>query len=195
MSHTYSQNVIHVVFDTKDRRKSISPEFQPRRMWAYVAGICKSSAFWFMPWEAWRITFISSSKFHRAWPWPRQFSQSSQIPHDGPNRGGPQIRVAAGLRIIQCKQFNGSRCRSIHTKSASASDKNGFRFGVSRLVEKTQNPRNLIRNLFLVRCRAYGAGKSLCCRSQPLQAGLTSGAPSALVEHEKVRFQQDAEQD
>ncbi len=40
MSHTYSQNVIHVVFSTKDRRKSISPEFQPR-MWAYVAGICK----------------------------------------------------------------------------------------------------------------------------------------------------------
>ncbi len=40
MSHTYAQNVIHVVFSTKDRRKSISPEFQPR-LWAYAAGICK----------------------------------------------------------------------------------------------------------------------------------------------------------
>ncbi len=40
MSHTYSQNVVHVVFSTKDRRKSISPEFQPR-LWAYVAGICQ----------------------------------------------------------------------------------------------------------------------------------------------------------
>jgi putative transposase len=40
MSHTYVQNVIHVVFSTKDRRKTISKEFQPR-MWAYVAGICK----------------------------------------------------------------------------------------------------------------------------------------------------------
>ncbi len=40
MSHTYVQNVIHVVFSTKDRRKTISPEFQPR-LWAYVAGICK----------------------------------------------------------------------------------------------------------------------------------------------------------
>jgi putative transposase len=39
MSHTYAQNVIHVVFGTKDRTKSISREFQPC-MWAYAAGIC-----------------------------------------------------------------------------------------------------------------------------------------------------------
>jgi putative transposase len=40
MSHTYAQNVIHVVFSTKDRRKSISAAFQPK-VWAYCAGICK----------------------------------------------------------------------------------------------------------------------------------------------------------
>jgi REP element-mobilizing transposase RayT len=40
MSHTYVQNVIHVVFSTKDRRKTIPEEFQPR-LCAYVAGICK----------------------------------------------------------------------------------------------------------------------------------------------------------
>jgi REP element-mobilizing transposase RayT len=40
MSHTYAQNVIHVVFSTKDRRKSISPDFQPK-VWAYSAGICE----------------------------------------------------------------------------------------------------------------------------------------------------------
>jgi hypothetical protein len=39
MPHTCAQNVIHVVFSTKDRRKAISGEFQPR-MWAYAAGIC-----------------------------------------------------------------------------------------------------------------------------------------------------------
>ena len=39
MSHTYAQNVVHIVFSTKDRRKTISGEFQPR-MWAYAAGIC-----------------------------------------------------------------------------------------------------------------------------------------------------------
>jgi putative transposase len=41
MPHTYSQNIVHVVFSTKDRRKLISKEFQPR-MWAYAAGICKT---------------------------------------------------------------------------------------------------------------------------------------------------------
>lgn len=40
MSHTYSQNVLHVVFSTKDRQKTISPEFQAR-LWAYVVGVCQ----------------------------------------------------------------------------------------------------------------------------------------------------------
>jgi len=40
VSHTYAQNVIHVVFSTKDRRKLMPNEFRPR-MWAYAAGICK----------------------------------------------------------------------------------------------------------------------------------------------------------
>ena len=41
MSHTYAQNVVHVVFSTKERRRFIPKEFQPR-MWAYVGGICKA---------------------------------------------------------------------------------------------------------------------------------------------------------
>jgi len=41
MPHTYVQNVIHVVFSTKGRRKLIPKEFQSR-MWAYAAGICKT---------------------------------------------------------------------------------------------------------------------------------------------------------
>jgi putative transposase len=40
VSHTYAQNVIHVVFSTKDRRKLMPNEFRPQ-MWAYAAGICK----------------------------------------------------------------------------------------------------------------------------------------------------------
>jgi len=41
MSHTYAQNVIHVVFSTKDRHKIISREFQAT-MWSYIAGVCKN---------------------------------------------------------------------------------------------------------------------------------------------------------
>lgn len=40
MSHTYAQNVVHVVFSTKERSKAIHKQLQPR-LWAYVAGICK----------------------------------------------------------------------------------------------------------------------------------------------------------
>jgi len=39
MSHTYAQNLLHIVFSTKDRRKAIPTEFQPR-LWSYAAGIC-----------------------------------------------------------------------------------------------------------------------------------------------------------
>ena len=40
VSHTYAQNVVHVVFSTKERHKDIQGEFRPK-LWAYVTGICK----------------------------------------------------------------------------------------------------------------------------------------------------------
>lgn len=40
MSHTYAQNIVHIVFSTKDRLPLIGKEFQPR-MWSYIGGICK----------------------------------------------------------------------------------------------------------------------------------------------------------
>ena len=42
MSHTYAQNIVHIVFSTKDRRKLLTKEFQPR-LWSYIAGICQNS--------------------------------------------------------------------------------------------------------------------------------------------------------
>jgi REP element-mobilizing transposase RayT len=42
MSHSCAQNIIHLVFSTKERRKLISAEFQPA-LWAYVAGVCKKN--------------------------------------------------------------------------------------------------------------------------------------------------------
>ena len=41
MAHTFSNNHIHVIFSTKDRRALISKEFLPRA-WAYLAGICNN---------------------------------------------------------------------------------------------------------------------------------------------------------
>jgi putative transposase len=41
MSHTYVQNLMHVVFSTKERRKLIPLDFRPK-LWAFMAGVCKS---------------------------------------------------------------------------------------------------------------------------------------------------------
>ncbi len=42
MAHSYAQNHIHLVFSTKKRLKLIPKQFQ-RRLWAYIAGICKNN--------------------------------------------------------------------------------------------------------------------------------------------------------
>lgn len=41
MSHTYVQNIIHVIFSTKKRRKTI-PGTMKKHLWSYIAGICKN---------------------------------------------------------------------------------------------------------------------------------------------------------
>ena len=41
MPHTFSKNYVHVIFSTKDRRKIITKELQPR-LWAYLSGIAKN---------------------------------------------------------------------------------------------------------------------------------------------------------
>ena len=40
MSHTYVQNLLHVVFSTKERRKLIPLDYRTK-LWAYMAGVCR----------------------------------------------------------------------------------------------------------------------------------------------------------
>jgi len=40
MSHTYCSSLYHCVFSTKERRKTIVPDIQPR-FWAYMGGIAR----------------------------------------------------------------------------------------------------------------------------------------------------------
>jgi REP element-mobilizing transposase RayT len=40
MSHTYCSLLFHCVFSTKERRKRIVPEIQPR-LWAYMGGVAR----------------------------------------------------------------------------------------------------------------------------------------------------------
>jgi putative transposase len=41
MSHTYIQNVVHIIFSTKNRAPTITPALRPQ-LWNYIAGICHS---------------------------------------------------------------------------------------------------------------------------------------------------------
>jgi len=41
MSHTYTKSHFHLVFSTKERRKIISKEMQPK-LWSYMSGICRN---------------------------------------------------------------------------------------------------------------------------------------------------------
>ncbi len=44
MSHSYSQNHLHVVFSTKERAKLIEQKMQPK-LWSYMAGIGRNHGF------------------------------------------------------------------------------------------------------------------------------------------------------
>ena len=44
MSHTYASNRIHVVFSTKERKKTLTDDLQPK-LWAYMKGIAKNHGF------------------------------------------------------------------------------------------------------------------------------------------------------
>jgi putative transposase len=44
MSHSYSQNHLHIVFSTKDRQKLLAPTMQPK-LWSYMAGIGRNHGF------------------------------------------------------------------------------------------------------------------------------------------------------
>jgi REP-associated tyrosine transposase len=44
MSHSYSENHLHIVFSTKGRQKLIDQEMQPK-LWSYMAGIGRNHDF------------------------------------------------------------------------------------------------------------------------------------------------------
>jgi putative transposase len=44
MSHTYTSELFHVVFSTKERRRSIAPDMQDR-LWAFLGGIARRNGF------------------------------------------------------------------------------------------------------------------------------------------------------
>jgi putative transposase len=44
MSHTYASNRVHVVFSTKERRRNLADDLQPK-LWGYMKGIATNHGF------------------------------------------------------------------------------------------------------------------------------------------------------
>lgn len=44
MARTYVSELVHCVFSTKERRKSISPETQPD-LWSFIGGVARKNGF------------------------------------------------------------------------------------------------------------------------------------------------------
>jgi REP element-mobilizing transposase RayT len=44
MPHSYVSNLIHCAFSTKDRRKTIDPDWE-ERVWAFIGGIARKNGF------------------------------------------------------------------------------------------------------------------------------------------------------
>lgn len=44
MPHSYTSNLIHCIFSTRERRKIIQPEWQ-ERLWSYFGGIARANSF------------------------------------------------------------------------------------------------------------------------------------------------------
>jgi Transposase IS200 like len=82
MSHSYSQNVVHVVFRTKNRAPLISTEFQ-LRLWAYIVGVCKKQGIHVLAVGGMEDHIHLLFNFPRSYPLQRRSSRSRRIPRNG----------------------------------------------------------------------------------------------------------------
>jgi hypothetical protein len=74
LSHSYSQNHLHVIFSTKDRQKLIAPAMRPR-LWSYMAGIGRNHG----------ILVLANGGIHRKKTYEQEFEgllRKHRIPFD-----------------------------------------------------------------------------------------------------------------
>src|SRR6266852_3528978 len=135
VSHSYVQNIVHLVFSTEERRKLIPAEFQSA-LWAYVAGVCKKNEIFVHAVGGMDDHVHSVVQIPATLALARAVltikSNSSRWTHERGQKG----RMAGRLRGVQrqCVEFVGGG--AVYTKSGRASSKDEFRGGVCRLAEK-----------------------------------------------------------
>jgi REP element-mobilizing transposase RayT len=101
MSHTYSSNRVHVIFSTKNRKKSLSKELQSK-LWPYMAGISHNHGF-----EAIKIGgAVDHVHALLLLPPTLPLAKAVQLLKGSSSHWLPQseqgLLVAGGLRRVQC---------------------------------------------------------------------------------------------
>ncbi len=188
MSHSYSQNVVHLVFSTKGRVASISNKFQPD-LWAYIAAICQRQGMFV------HVIGGMPDHIHLLLQIPSTMSLAKCVAHDQGQfvevgrRKRPQIFVAKRLCGVQCQRIGCVSGGAVHQESGGASQEDEFCRGICGVVEEARWRTTeicvgvRIAETERVKRRGSVAPTVLAffsMRTHPLRGGLTSAAPPAL---------------
>ena len=135
MPHSYAQNVVHVIFSTKDRRRLLSREFQPK-LWAYIAGVCKNHQI--------HVDAIGGTDdhIHLLIRIPGTWSVAKAVLTIKSNSSkwvNEQGRcVARGLRGVQRERVVGATRCAVYQHAGGASQPDDVRRGIHCPIEETR---------------------------------------------------------
>jgi putative transposase len=138
MSHTYCSVLFHCVFSTKDRRKSITPEVQPR-LWAYLGGIAREHGM--------KALAVGGTEDHvhilMSLPASIPLAKAMREIKSGSSRwmhetcGTTSFAWQEGYGAFSIGQSAGERDDSVYPAPGRASSKTGFPIRVHCISEET----------------------------------------------------------
>src|ERR1700746_1904600 len=137
MSHTYTQNTVHLVFSTKDRRKLIPREFKSR-LYSYLAGICKQDGIFVHAIDGMEDHVHLLIQIPATLALAKSVNTLKSNSSKWANDEGSHASVAKGLRSFQRKRFQHSCGCPIHPESGIASQENELRNGIPRPIKEAQ---------------------------------------------------------
>jgi len=134
MSHTYVQNLVHIVFSTKERRKLI-PLDHRKKLWAYMAGVCSKEKI--LPHEIGGMDDHAHLLIQLPSTWSLsdavQGNQDQLIPMDG-----KEFCLATRLCRLQRKRIEQGCCRSLHPHTGCPSQEDGLQIRIDCSLGETR---------------------------------------------------------
>jgi len=134
MSHTYVQNLVHVVFSTKERRKLI-PQDHRTKLWAFMAGVCSKEKI--LPHEIGGMdrsrSFADPTAANVVIVGCRPGDQNQLVPMDG-----EEFCPAARLCRLQRERVKQGCRGSLHPHTGYSSQEDGLQIRIDRALGETR---------------------------------------------------------